>query len=148
MLVKVLAPGYFARQDTKTPVKVGIKAMVTNMVLNLALIVPLAHVGLALATSLSALMNAGLLWFGLRKEGVYQAQPGWWLFCARLGVASTLMVVAIVTLNKDLAQWLAWGWQQRSGYLALLVVAGMGAYFGGLLLMGMRPQDLRTRHEE
>ncbi|HAU14322.1 MAG TPA: murein biosynthesis integral membrane protein MurJ, partial [Gammaproteobacteria bacterium] len=75
MLVKVLAPGYFARQDTKTPVKVGIKAMVANMVFNLALIVPLAHVGLALATSLSALLNAFLLWLGLRREGVYQAQP-------------------------------------------------------------------------
>ncbi|HAG94499.1 MAG TPA: murein biosynthesis integral membrane protein MurJ, partial [Gammaproteobacteria bacterium] len=72
MLVKVLAPGYFARQDTKTPVKVGIKAMVANMVFNLALIVPLAHVGLALATSLSALLNAFLLWLGLRREGVYE----------------------------------------------------------------------------
>lgn len=148
MLVKVLAPGYFARQDTKTPVKVGIKAMVTNMVFNLALIVPLAHVGLALATSLSAMMNAGLLWFGLRKEGVYRAQPGWWLFCARLVLSSTLMALVIVFLNKDLAQWLAWGWQQRSGYLTLLVAAGMGAYFGSLLLMGMRPRDLVSRHRE
>ncbi|HBO94045.1 MAG: murein biosynthesis integral membrane protein MurJ [Pseudomonadales bacterium] len=148
MLVKVLAPGYFARQDTKTPVKVGIKAMVANMVFNLALIVPLAHVGLALATSLSALLNAFLLWLGLRREGVYQAQPGWWLFVLRLVVSAAVMVAVIVFLNKDLAQWLAWGWQWRSGYLAVMVLAGMAAYFGALLLLGMRMGDLRSRQLE
>ncbi|RLU00900.1 murein biosynthesis integral membrane protein MurJ [Ketobacter sp.] len=148
MLVKVLAPGYFARQDTKTPVKVGIKAMVANMVFNLALIVPLAHVGLALATTLSAAVNAGLLWRGLRREGVYQVQPGWWRFLLRLGVASALMVAVIMLLNKDLAQWLAWGWPQRTAHLALLVGAGAGAYFGVLLAAGMRLRDLRARHGE
>ncbi|RLU00061.1 MAG: murein biosynthesis integral membrane protein MurJ, partial [Ketobacter sp.] len=148
MLVKVLAPGYFARQDTKTPVKVGIKAMVTNMVFNLALIVPLAHVGLALATTLSAAVNAGLLWMGLRREGVYRAQAGWWLFLLRLGAASVLMVGVIIVLNKDLEQWLAWGWQQRCAHLALLVVAGVAAYFGALLASGMRLRDLVSRHGE
>lgn len=148
MLVKVLAPGYFARQDTKTPVKVGITAMVANMVLNLALIMPFAHVGLALATSLSAMLNAGLLWLGLRREGVYQAQPGWLMFGLRLVLASALMVAVIVFLNKDLVQWLAWGWQQRSIHLALLVAAGMAAYFGTLLVLGLRPRDLVSRHGE
>lgn len=69
MLIKVLAPGFFAREDTKTPVKIGIIAMVANMVFNLILIFPLAHAGLALATSLSAWLNGYLLWRGLRKEG-------------------------------------------------------------------------------
>ena len=146
MLVKVLAPGYFARQDTSTPVKVGIKAMVTNMVFNLALIVPLAHVGLALATTLSAAVNAGMLWSGLRRDGVYKAQSGWWVFLLRLGLASLLMVAVILWLNKDLAQWLAWGWQQRCAYLALLVFAGAAAYFGALLASGMRLRDLVSRH--
>jgi putative peptidoglycan lipid II flippase len=146
MLVKVLAPGYFARQDTKTPVKVGIKSMVANMVLNLALIVPFAHVGLALATSLSAALNAGLLWFGLQRDGVYQPQKGWLLFLVRLAVASALMLMSILWLNKDLAQWLVWGWQQRTLHLSLLVVVGMGAYFGALLIMGLRPKDFLTRH--
>ena len=148
MLVKVLAPGYFARQDTKTPVKVGIKAMVANMVFNLVLILPLAHVGLALATSLSALLNAFLLWLGLRRQGVYQAQPGWWLFACRLAAASAVMVAVIFLLNKELAQWLAWDWRWRSGYLAMMVVAGMTAYFGSLLLLGLRPRDLRAQHAE
>ena len=148
MLVKVLAPGYFARQDTKTPVKVGIKAMATNMVFNLALIVPLAHVGLALATTLSAAVNAGLLWAGLRREGVYRAQPGWWVFLLRLGGASALMVAVILLLNKDLEQWLVWGWQQRGAYLALLVAAGIATYFGVLLVSGMRLRDLMSRQAD
>jgi len=148
MLVKVLAPGYFARQNTKTPVKVGIIAMVANMVLNLALILPLAHVGLALATSLSALLNAGLLWLGLRRERIYRAQPGWFLFGVRLTFSSLIMVVVIAFLNKDLDQWLLWGWQQRCAYLAFLVAAGIATYFGSLLVSGMRPRDMVARHSD
>jgi len=148
MLVKVLAPGYFARQDTKTPVKVGVKAMATNMVFNLALIVPLAHVGLALATSLSAAMNAGLLWLGLRREGVFQAQPGWWRFLLRLLAASAVMVGVILLLNKDVAQWLAWGWPQRTSYLGLVVLAAALAYFGTLYALGMRLRDFVAKHRD
>ncbi|MFP3442355.1 lipid II flippase MurJ, partial [Pantoea sp. SIMBA_133] len=80
MLIKVLAPGFFARQDTKTPVKVGIITMVANMVFNLILIWPLAHAGLALATALSAFLNAGMLAWLLRRQGVLRFQPGWGRF--------------------------------------------------------------------
>lgn len=145
MLIKVLAPGYFARQDTKTPVKIGIKAMVANMVFNLALIFPLAHVGLALATSLSAVVNAALLYSGLRKQGVYQPDAGWLLFLIKLAVASGLMVVSVYLLNQDLAQWLSWNWLNRSLNLALLVVVGIVVYFVALLAMGIRPRHLLVK---
>src|SRR5690606_22215910 len=72
MLIKVLAPGYFARQDTRTPVRIGIIAMVANMVFNLMLVWHLRHVGLALATAMSAWLNAALLYRGLKQAGVYQ----------------------------------------------------------------------------
>ncbi|HBO12832.1 MAG TPA: murein biosynthesis integral membrane protein MurJ, partial [Halieaceae bacterium] len=83
MLIKVLAPGFYARQDMVTPVRIGIRAMVANMVLNIAFVVPLmvyldlGHVGLALATSVAAYLNAGLLWRGLRREGIYRFDPAW-----------------------------------------------------------------------
>jgi putative peptidoglycan lipid II flippase len=101
MLVKVLAPGFYARKDMKTPVRIGIRAMVANMGMNLLLRVgpratrTIGHVGLALATSLSACLNAGLLWRGLLREGVYRFDPVWRPFLARLGFACVLMVTAL-----------------------------------------------------
>ncbi|PIE40990.1 MAG: murein biosynthesis integral membrane protein MurJ [Gammaproteobacteria bacterium] len=142
MLVKVLVPGYFARQDTKTPVSIGIKAMVANMVFNLLLIVPLAHAGLALATTLSAFLNACLLFIGLRKEGVYHKTPGWMPFLVRLLLANVTLVAVILWLNPDAPTWLGWGWWERSLQMAMLVVEGVAAYFACLFLGGMRKQHL------
>src|SRR5690606_37913935 len=104
MLIKVLAPGFFARQDMKTPVKIAVTCMVVNMGLNLILIWPLAHVGLALATSLSAVLNAGMLWWGLRKIGVYQAQPGWPMFTLRLIIACAALAAVVMWLGQDVQQ--------------------------------------------
>lgn len=145
MLIKVLAPGYFARQDTKTPVKVGIKAMVANMVFNLMLIFPLAHVGLALATSLSAALNAAMLYSGLRKQGVYQPDPGWLLYLLKLAVAAALMVASVAVLNQEPQQWLDWDWVNRSLQLGLLVVVGISVYFVSLYIMGLRPHHLLAK---
>ena len=145
MLIKVLAPGYFARQDTRTPVKIGIKAMVTNMVINLALIVPFAHMGLALATSLAAFLNAGLLYRGLRQANVFHPAPGWGKFLLQLVLATGAMSAVLVWLDRDLAQWLVWGWRDRVLWLTLLVGAGMGTYIFVLLLSGLRLRHLTTR---
>src|SRR5690606_7844380 len=101
MLIKVLAPGYFARQDMKTPVRIAVICMVANMGLNLILVWPLAHVGLALATSLSALLNAGMLWWGLRKIGVYQAQPDWPMFTLRLIIACAALAGVVMWLGPE-----------------------------------------------
>lgn len=143
MLIKVLAPGYFARQDIKTPVKIAIICMVVNMVLNLILIWPLAHVGLALATSMSAILNAGLLWWGLRKMGIYQAQPGWLVFAGRLGVACVAMSLVLMWMVPGTEQWFAWGWQSKVWEMTLLVVVGIAVFGLTLLATGMRLRHLR-----
>jgi len=143
MLIKVLAPGYFSRQDTKTPVKIGIVAMVVNMVLNLILIWPLAHAGLALATTLSAFLNAGLLLRGLLKEGVFCWQPGWFKWLMRVGLANILMIVFLLLLAGAPAQWLSFDIGQRVTNMTILVGGGAIVYALVLLVTGMRLRDLR-----
>ncbi|MEH6345163.1 MAG: murein biosynthesis integral membrane protein MurJ [Bermanella sp.] len=142
MLIKVLAPGYFARLDTKTPVKIGIKAMVANMVLNIPLVLAMAHVGLALATTLSAYLNAVLLFLGLRKLGVYVVQPGWWAWILRIIFSSVLMTVVIFWLNPSEQAWLGFSEWQRMSWTALLVVAGVFTYGASLLALGVRGRHL------
>lgn len=142
MLIKVLAPGYFARQDVKTPVKIAIIAMVANMVFNLVLIFPFAHVGLAAATSMSAFLNAGLLLYGLLKIGVFKWQPGWMLVGVRLLVACTVLVFLILWLSADLQQWLSWGVWQRITHMSVLVGVGSGGYVLTLILLGMRKRHI------
>lgn len=143
MMIKVLAPGYYARQDTKTPVKIGIQAMAVNMVLNLALVFPLQHVGLALATSLSAYFNAYMLYRGLRKQGVYAAQPGWLSFVAKAAIANVALFVVMFWLMGNPQQWLEWSTLERSGWMALIVTAGVLVYFSILIVAGLRPRHLK-----
>ncbi|MDV2080888.1 murein biosynthesis integral membrane protein MurJ [Marinobacter xestospongiae] len=145
MLIKVLAPGFFARQDTRTPVRIGVIAMVANMVFNLALIMPLAHVGLALATALSAWLNAGLLWRGLKREGAWVSQPGWWRFGAQLLVANGALAVLVLYLNPSVSEWLAMPGLARAGQMAVLVGAGVAVYFVTLALAGVRVRHFRHR---
>ncbi|AJD47061.1 Virulence factor MVIN-like protein [Isoalcanivorax pacificus W11-5] len=143
MLIKVLAPGFFARQDTRTPVKIGIIALVANMAFNLMLVWHLRHMGLALATALSAWLNAGLLWYGLRKAGIYQAQAGWGMLLLRLLVAGGLMSAAIFALSAQTDVWftgLAW---QRALWLLAVVLCGVLVYAVALLALGLRPRHLR-----
>ncbi|MBB3102818.1 murein biosynthesis integral membrane protein MurJ [Azomonas macrocytogenes] len=143
MLVKVLAPGFFARQDMKTPVRIAITCMVANMGFNLILIWPLQHVGLALATSLSSMLNAIMLFWGLYRSKVFQPRPGWGAFSIRLAGGCVAMIAVIFWLNAPAAEWFAWNWQQRVWQLTLLVSVGIGAFVAGLLLLGLRPHHLR-----
>ncbi|WP_163372558.1 murein biosynthesis integral membrane protein MurJ [Endozoicomonas acroporae] len=143
MLIKVLAPGYFARQDTKTPVKIAIIAMVANMVFNLILVFPLQHAGLALATTLSAFLNAGLLYRGLQRSGVYQPASGWLVYFARLLAANLAMAATLIWLAKDIEQWLVWSLWERVSQTGLLVLSGLAVYIGVLLLSGVRPGQFR-----
>ncbi len=143
--VKVLAPGFYARQDTKTPVRIGVIAMLANMVLNVAFVAPMVmlsmegpHSGLALATACSAFINAGLLFRGLRREGVLQVHPGWGLLWVRVLIASAVMAALLVWGAGDLSGWLPWGMWERVGQLALWVVLGAGVYFGLLVVLGVR----------
>ncbi len=145
MLIKVLAPGFYSRQDTKTPVRIAVIAMVSNMVLNIILVFPLQHAGLALATSISAGLNAYLLYRGLRKAGVYQPDAGWlWLFW-RIALACLLMSFVVFWFNPGMDFWLEAGRIQKVIWLAGLIVAGIAVYFSVLMLSGVRLQHFRHR---
>jgi len=149
MLIKVLAPGYYARQDMKTPVKIGIIAMVSNMVLNVLFVFPLmwyfemGHVGLALATSVSAWINAGLLYLGLRRggiplTGVFEAK-----FIARLVVAVSLMGIAVSMMSPAVSLWLTADLSWRVGQMTLLVFAGMASFAMVLAVLGFKLNEVR-----
>jgi putative peptidoglycan lipid II flippase len=149
MLIKVLAPGFYARKDTATPVKIGIVAMAANMVMNLLFVLPLmyywniGHLGLALATSLAAYINAGLLLRGLLLRGAYQLQPGWTRYVMRLLLATTSMAVAVVWVTPETASWLDWQWQRRILEIALVCSVGIGVYMITHLILGTRLRHLR-----
>jgi putative peptidoglycan lipid II flippase len=140
--VKVLAPGYFARQDTRTPVRVGLVAMGVNVVLNLALVLPLAHAGLALATSIAAFVNAALLYRGLRADGIHAPEPGWGALLARVALANAVLALALLLGHGDLADWLAAEASLRATRLAGLVGGGAVLYALVLLASGLRPRHL------
>lgn len=150
MLIKVLAPGFYARKDMMTPVSIGIKAMVANMVLNILFVLPLyfyfniGHVGLALATSVSAYLNAGLLLRGLMKVQVFRFQPGWALFSFRLLASTLAMVLAVLLLTPGNEQWLAWGWQHRALQIVLVCGAGIASYCLMHVVLGTRMHHLRS----
>ena len=150
ILVKVLTPGYFARQDTRTPVRIAVYALVLNMALNVVLVVSLVrtnfyapHAGLAMATTISALFNAGLLYRGLRRRGVYSPQRGWGRLALQVLASGIVMVVAVAWIRDRAGDWLLLGVAERVGWLAVCVLAGMAAYFCCCFLLGLRLAALR-----
>ncbi|PJE80103.1 putative lipid II flippase MurJ [invertebrate metagenome] len=143
MLIKVLAPGYFARQDTRTPVSIAIKAMIANMVFNLILIFPLQHAGLALATSISAFMNAGMLFLGLKRKGVYEPLTGWKRYLFQLLLANLCMAGLLWWLKGDMSFWLQASLMERVLHTVILVGAGLIMYVAVLLMSGVRPRHFR-----
>ncbi|EKA7409994.1 murein biosynthesis integral membrane protein MurJ [Vibrio parahaemolyticus] len=144
MLIKVLAPGYYSRQDTKTPVKYGIIAMVTNMVFNAIFAYFYGYVGLAIATALSAFVNMALLYRGLHIAGVYQITKRTVFFIIRLVVAGAAMVAAILWQLEDMSVWLEWSFAHRSGMLGTLIGLGAAVYLAVLFLTGVRLKDLKA----
>ncbi|MDH5736973.1 MAG: murein biosynthesis integral membrane protein MurJ [Gammaproteobacteria bacterium] len=138
MLVKVLAPGFFSRQDTRTPVRYGIVALTANMILNLLLIWHLKHAGLALATSLSAFINAGLLFTGLRKAGVLTFSAGWGRFGLQMILANGVMLGALYILNPAQSDWLDMSILMRFTNMLLICIAGVVAYGLALRVTGFR----------
>ena len=145
VFIKVLAPGYYARQDTRTPVKVGSIALVSNMALNGILIWPLAHAGLALATSLSGGLNAWLLYRGLRKGQVYQPHPGWGRLWVQVGSASAIMVLVLWHAGTEIGAFLALSGGHRALILGGWIVVGLIVYGTVMWFMGVRPQTLRLK---
>jgi putative peptidoglycan lipid II flippase len=148
ILVKILAPGFYARQNVVTPVRIGIATLVVTQALNLAFIVPLRHAGLALAIGLGACLNAGLLYRHLRKQGIYAPQPGWPTFLLKVAAAVAFMAVVLYTTMGDERWWLAAPWQQKVPALAGLVVLGAAAYAACLLALGFRARDFSRREAD
>lgn len=146
MLIKVLAPGYYARQDTKTPVRYGIIAMVSNMGFNIIFAVPFGYVGLAIATSLSALLNASLLYRGLHLAGVYRVSKQTIIFFIKVLLATAAMVCLLIYFSPEQAQWLGWSFVERISYLFSLILGGALGYFMALVLLGIRPWRLKARN--
>ncbi|WP_148122354.1 murein biosynthesis integral membrane protein MurJ [Spiribacter roseus] len=148
VLVKVLVPGYFSRQDTRGPVRCAVIAMGVNMVLSLSLVALLigtgiAHAGLALATGLAAWVNAALLLRGLRRQGIYQPLPGWGRLSRRVLAALLAMAFSLQAAAGEPALWLALDAPLRIAWLAGVIVLGAGVYGLVLWLLGVRPGEFR-----
>jgi len=139
VVIKVLAPGFYARQDTRTPVRYAAIAMGVNAVLSLLLVWEFAHVGLALATSVAALVNAALLFFGLYRRGIYQPLPGWWSLLLKVAVASLVMGLVLWSGAGDTLSWIESSLLHRLGWLSWLIVVGLGVYMVSLLSLGVKP---------
>jgi putative peptidoglycan lipid II flippase len=143
ILVKILAPGFYARQNVVTPVKIGILTLVATQLMNAAFIIPLKHAGLALAIGLGACLNAGLLYRYLRLQNIYTPQAGWTAFAVKIFASVTVMVIALYFAMGAPAWWLAAGWQAKLAALAGLVLLGAAAYGACLFALGFRPHQFR-----
>ncbi len=148
ILVKVLAPGFYARQNIRTPVKIAVITLVATQLMNVVLIGPLKHAGLALAIGLGACLNAGLLYYKLRRHGIYQPQPEWARFLWKLALALLVMAAALWGATGSESWWLAAAWQQRMAGLVGIVCLGAAAYFAMLWALGFRIGDFARRAAE
>ncbi|WP_342366004.1 murein biosynthesis integral membrane protein MurJ [Pseudoalteromonas sp. S16_S37] len=142
MLIKVLAPGFYARQNTKTPVRIGIMTMVLNMVFNIALAPFIGYIGLALATSLSASCNAYLLYRQLNKENVYRISTFTFMFAGKSVLAALLMSVSVYYVIS-LYNWQTWPWVEQIILLSGLLVQAMAVYFSVMFVLGVRLSTIK-----
>ncbi|HZR02144.1 MAG TPA: murein biosynthesis integral membrane protein MurJ [Burkholderiales bacterium] len=145
ILVKVLAPGFYARQDIKTPVKIGVLTLAATQAMNVAFIYPLRHAGLALAIGLGACLNAALLYRKLRERAVFKPEPGWGRFLAQLACALLAMGLVLWFAMGPTEAWLHRGGLARALHLSWLVTAGAATYFVVLGAFGVRPRDFVKR---
>ena len=146
ILVKILAPGFYAKQNIRTPVKVAIATLVVTQLLNAVFVPMLGHAGLALAISAGACFNAGWLWWLMRRSGSYRPEPGWGAFLLKLVVALYLMGGALWYSMGSESSWFEIAAGPRILKLALVIAAGTVAYFASLAAMGFRLSDF-SRHE-
>lgn len=144
MFIKVLAPGFYARQDTKTPVKIGIIAMVSNMAFNLMLAPFLGYVGLAMATVLSATLNAYLLYRALKREKVFDLTPATLNFISRIMFSALVMAGVIYWLSPAFKTWLAMSFGQQVFHLTSYITLGVGCYFACLWILRVRLSDIKV----
>jgi putative peptidoglycan lipid II flippase len=144
--IKILAPGFYARQDIRTPVTIAMVVLVLTQLLNLVLVPYFQHAGLALSIGLGAMINAAWLFFGLRRCGAYTPAPGWPLFLLRVVVATALLGLLLAYANVQI-DWIGLRGQgfQRVLWLTLCLVGAAVVYFGSLLGMGLRLRQFVQR---
>jgi len=147
MLVKVLASGFYAKQDMRTPVRIAVIAMVTNIVLNVVLIWPLKHAGIALATSLAAIVNMTFLLHQLKRRGHYLPQTGWGLFSLRIMFANVVLAVWLWLGAGEIDTWVNSHALWRVEHLAMLLSVGALIYFSSLWLSGIRLHHFIIREQ-
>ena len=142
--VKVLAPGFYARQDIRTPVRIAIVVLVATQLMNALLVPWLAHAGLALSIGLGALLNAGWLLIGLRRGGVYRPRPGWPLFMLRVLLACAALGLLLAWAASAL-DWIGLRshWAQRAGWMAAVLGGAALLYFAVLWTSGLRLAHFR-----
>jgi len=145
ILIKILAPGFYARQNVTTPVKIGILTLVLTQGMNFAFIVPFKHAGLALAIGLGACLNAFLLFYLLKKKRIYVPQPGWLTFALKVALAVAVMSAVLYFAMGDAAWWLGNTWQRKVAAIIGLVLLGTAAYGACLAALGFRPRDFSRR---
>jgi putative peptidoglycan lipid II flippase len=147
ILVKVLAPGFYARQNIKTPVKIAIFTLIATQIMNIIFVfgLDLKHAGLALAIGLGACMNAGLLYYHLRKANIYAPLQGWSKFFIKVMIAIIAMAGALYLAAGSANTWIEYGLMARFLHLSGLVLLGVAVYFGCLFLLGFRLQDFSRR---
>jgi putative peptidoglycan lipid II flippase len=146
LFIKILVPGFTSRHDLKTPVRFGILSMITSLAFNLALVFPLAHAGLALATSLGALLNGALLLIKLLKDSVYKPETGWLLFLARIAFASGLMTFCLYYF-VDSGWWSQWETTERIFNLLKWIIIGCMVYVLALAISGLRLKHLTVTND-
>jgi putative peptidoglycan lipid II flippase len=145
VMVKVLAPGFYARQDIATPVKIGIVALAATQLMNFVFIWPFQHAGLALAIALGACINAGLLLRGLLVRGIYAPRAGWPPFLFKLAIAVYAMSAVLWLASGPATEWLVAGALARASRIGGVVALGIATYFGALWLLGFRLSDFAKR---
>lgn len=142
IFVKVLAPGFFARQDTKTPMRIAMVSVAVNVVFSIALVGEMAHAGLALAISIAAWVNSGLLLFVLLKRGIFKPETGWVWFLLKIAIAVIAMSGVLIAVDQPVTAWYEQSLTQRVAHLLVLVGAGAVTYVTVLLVLGIRPRQL------
>ncbi len=148
ILVKILAPGFYARQNVLTPVKIGVFTLVATQLMNLAFVWPLKHAGLALAIGLGACLNAALLYAKLRQHRIYTPEPGWGLFALKVAVSVAAMAAALGFAMGTAQWWFGAAWTLRLPALGGLVLLGLVVYGACLAALGFRVRDFARRGVE
>lgn len=145
ILVKILAPGFYARQNVVTPVKIGLVTLAATQALNLVFVWPLKHAGLALAIGLGACLNAALLYRQLRRQSIYQPEPGWGRFTLKVAASVLAMAGILWAAMGSAERWLSAGWEWKLPVLAGLVALGLAVYGACLWALGFRLRDFSRK---